>query len=199
MDQGRQDDMQFWLEWANRVVEGLEHLKDKEKFKETKGIGPFTSDDQWDQRYNTFLEALVVVDESINEVTMAKNKRDKMCQEQEKKDKSERKEPEERLEKEEPKLLKKAMEGKNATTNLEDGQVKNGTCQTVKCLTKGAVDLFLEGAFTIFGNPIKASRDGSEWARNFLREQADTLLQIFGGFLFLIFLNVVFYIYMKGA
>ena len=78
---------------------------------------------------------------------------------------------------------------------------RNGTesCQTIKCLTKGAVDLLLEGSFSVFGNPIQASKDGAKWVKDFLKEQAETLSQIFGTFLFLMFLNIVFYIYIKGA
>ena len=83
-------------------------------------------------------------------------------------------------------------------TNEEKG---NGTysCQTIKCLTKGAVDLLLESSFSVFGNPIQASKDGAKWVKDFLKEQAETLSQIFGTFLFLMFLNIVFYVYIKGA
>ena len=93
--------------------------------------------------------------------------------------------------------VENAIEG--APPSVEEK--KNGTesCQTIKCLTKGAVDILLEGAFSVFSNPIKATRDGTEWARNFLKEQADILSQVFGGFLFLIFLNIFFYVYIKGA
>ena len=94
---------------------------------------------------------------------------------------------------------KKKSAEKDVTMQSQEGQAKNETCQTMKCLTKGAVDLLLEGTFSVFGNPIKATRDGTEWARNFLEKQAETLSQIFGGFLFLIFLNIVFYVYIKGA
>ena len=94
---------------------------------------------------------------------------------------------------------KKKSAEKDVTVKSQEEQAKNETCQTMKCLTKGAVDLLLEGTFSVFGNPIKATRDGTEWARNFLEEQAETLSQVFGGFLFLIFLNIVFYVYIKGA
>lgn len=83
--------------------------------------------------------------------------------------------------------------------NATEETAQSETCQKLKFLIKAVVDVLVEGSLTMFGNPIKSSRDSTDWARPFLQEQASFPSQVLGRVFLLLFLHAVLYAYMKVA
>ena len=93
--------------------------------------------------------------------------------------------------------LLKELQKKINETQIREEEAQ--TCQTLKCVTVGMVELILDGMFRVFGNPIRFSLESAVWLRETLKNQAEALSQIFGAFLFMFFANGLIYLYSRGA
>ena len=176
LDKKDKDDIVCWLEWAGKVRDRLRDLGGNEDELIVQNIvaGATATLSKKNDIRKGYGAIMNLAGDTITKVERAKERRDKACMMQQVN--TIEAAVKEELKKRESGIKEDTVKGKNVTITPQEEQDKNETCQAMKCLTQGAVNLLLEGAFSVFGNPIKVTRDGTEWVRNFLKEQADTLL-----------------------